>query len=68
MQENYDGLSKFKLIMKGASEILIKKCDRIVTSSGVEVPLNDVTLDSFHVGIFNSKQNQKGICVKRVKN
>ncbi|PAV71600.1 hypothetical protein WR25_22369 isoform D [Diploscapter pachys] len=36
-----DGQAKYKLIMKGASDILIKKCDKIMNMNEEEVPLDE---------------------------
>ena len=34
-KDNGDGTSEYKLLMKGASEILIQKCSKILSSNGV---------------------------------
>jgi magnesium-transporting ATPase (P-type) len=43
----------YLLMMKGAPEILIKKCSKIATSDGV-VALDDVMMQKFHVFFFPS--------------
>jgi magnesium-transporting ATPase (P-type) len=49
MEKNQTEASKYKLMMKGAPEILIKKCDKILDSNGDQVMINDKILESFQV-------------------
>uniref|UniRef100_A0A914BV70 Cation-transporting P-type ATPase C-terminal domain-containing protein n=1 Tax=Acrobeloides nanus TaxID=290746 RepID=A0A914BV70_9BILA len=42
-----DGTNKYKLIMKGASEILIQKCSKILTSTGELIDLDEAAMAKF---------------------
>jgi magnesium-transporting ATPase (P-type) len=50
MKENKDGTCKYRLIMKGASEILIKTCDKIMNGKEA-IPLNEEEMKNFQVTI-----------------
>lgn len=48
IQDLADGLSEYKLMMKGASEILIQKCSKLLTKDGI-VPLDIDEKNAFQV-------------------
>ena len=50
------GMSEYRLMMKGAPEILIKKCSTIYTENGI-TELDDFRLNSFQVGPFSFSIN-----------
>ena len=48
-----DGNAEYKLLMKGASEILIEKCSTILTKGG-EIPLNTEEKNAFQVPLITN--------------